>query len=70
MKFYTGSTGILAKKAQHEPKLGRPLHAFKASVAFAEDDVLVGWGQKANTRQKNKKTMRSGCHTGSWKMAL
>ena len=55
MKFYTGSSGILAKKAQLEPMLGHPLHAFKASVNLAEDDVLVGWGQKANTRQVKQK---------------
>ena len=51
MKFYTGSAGILARKAHLDPLLGRPLHAFKASMSLAEDDVLVGWGQKANTRQ-------------------
>lgn len=51
MKFYTGSAGILARKAQIEPMLGRPLHAFKTGMRLAQDDVLVGWGQKANTRQ-------------------
>lgn len=60
MKFYTGSTGILAKKAQLEPMLGRPLHAFKASLTLAEDDVLVGWGQKANTRQIKQKAYELG----------
>jgi len=60
MKFYTGSTGILAKKAQLEPMLGRPLHAFKASMTLAEDDVLVGWGQKANTRQIKQKAHELG----------
>lgn len=46
MKFYTGSAGILARKAQLEPMLGHPLHAFKSSMQLAQDDVLVGWGQK------------------------
>ncbi|MEB6379753.1 capsular polysaccharide biosynthesis protein [Leclercia adecarboxylata] len=55
MKFYTGSAGILARKAQLEPMLGRPLHAFKARMPLAQDDVLVGWGQKANTRQIKQK---------------
>ncbi|WP_338534312.1 capsular polysaccharide biosynthesis protein [Leclercia adecarboxylata] len=60
MKFYTGSTGILAKKAQLEPMLGRPLDAFKASMTLAEEDVLVGWGQKANTRQIKQKAHELG----------
>jgi capsular polysaccharide export protein len=60
MKFYTGSAGILAKKAQIEPMLGRPLHAFKASITLNEDDVLVGWGQKANTRQIKQKADELG----------
>lgn len=55
MKFYTGSAGILARKAQLEPMLGHPLHAFKSSMQLAQDDVLVGWGQKANTRQIKQK---------------
>lgn len=60
MKFYTGSAGILARKAQLEPMLGRPLHAFKASMSLAQDDVLVGWGQKANTRQIKQKAHELG----------
>ncbi len=60
MKFYTGSAGILARKAQIEPMLGRPLHAFKASMQLAQDDVLVGWGQKANTRQIKQKAHERG----------
>lgn len=60
MKFYTGSAGIMAKQAQIEPMLGRPLHAFKASMTLAEDDVLVGWGQKANTRQIKQKADELG----------
>ncbi|WP_039030519.1 capsular polysaccharide biosynthesis protein [Leclercia adecarboxylata] len=60
MKFYTGSAGILARKAQLEPMLGRPLHAFKSSMPLAQDDVLVGWGQKANTRQIKQKAHELG----------
>lgn len=60
MKFYTGSAGILARKAQLEPMLGRPLHAFKMHMRLAQDDVLVGWGQKANTRQIKQKAQQLG----------
>ncbi len=60
MKFYTGSAGILARKAQLEPMLGRPLHAFKSGMELAQDDVLVGWGQKANTRQIKQKAHELG----------
>ncbi|WP_333852338.1 capsular polysaccharide biosynthesis protein [Leclercia sp.] len=60
MKFYTGSAGILARKAQLEPMLGRPLHAFKMGMQLAQDDVLVGWGQKANTRQIKQKAQELG----------
>ena len=60
MKFYTGSAGILARKAQLEPMLGHPLHAFKSSMQLAQDDVLVGWGQKANTRQIKQKAQDLG----------
>lgn len=60
MKFYTGSAGILARKAQLEPMLGRPLHAFKSGMELAQDDVLVGWGQKANTRQIKQKAQELG----------
>ncbi|MFG0803696.1 capsular polysaccharide biosynthesis protein [Leclercia sp. GLN_9] len=60
MKFYTGSAGILARKAQIEPMLGRPLHTFRASMQLAQDDVLVGWGQKANTRQIKQKAHERG----------
>ncbi|WP_313083596.1 capsular polysaccharide biosynthesis protein [Atlantibacter sp.] len=51
MKFYTGSSGILARKDSIEPMLGFPLHPFNATATFSRSDVLVGWGQKANTRQ-------------------
>ncbi|WP_225759654.1 capsular polysaccharide biosynthesis protein [Leclercia sp. Marseille-Q4284] len=60
MKFYTGSAGILARKAQLEPMLGRPIHAFKTGMRLAQDDVLVGWGQKANTRQIKQKAQDLG----------
>ncbi|WNY88759.1 capsular polysaccharide biosynthesis protein [Leclercia adecarboxylata] len=60
MTFYTGSAGILARKAQLEPMLGRPLHAFKTNTELAQDDVLVGWGQKANTRQIKQKAQQLG----------
>lgn len=60
MKFYTGSAGILAKKAQLEPMLGGPLRAFKASTEPDKDNVLVGWGQKANTRKIKQKAHELG----------
>ena len=55
MKFYTGSTGILGRRAQIEPLLGRPLHLFKTDIQLADDDTLVGWGQKPNTHKIKQK---------------
>lgn len=60
MKFYTVSAGILARTAQLEPMLGHPLHAFKASMKLSQDDALVGWGQKSNTRQIKQKAHELG----------
>ncbi|MCH7373756.1 capsular polysaccharide biosynthesis protein [Aeromonas sp. MR16] len=40
--------------------LGSQLHPFKANMVFAKDDVLVGWGQKANTRQIKQKAQELG----------
>ncbi len=51
MKLLTGSKGILARKANIEPMLGCQLYLFQDNMVFADNDVIVGWGQKANTRQ-------------------
>ncbi len=51
MYLYTNSKGILARKSNIEPMLGYPLHHMKGVISFSKNDVLVGWGQKANTRQ-------------------
>lgn len=60
MKFYTGSTGILGRRAQIEPLLGRPLHLFKTDIQLADDDILVGWGQKPNTHKIKQKAHQLG----------
>ncbi|HDZ8846003.1 TPA: capsular polysaccharide biosynthesis protein [Aeromonas veronii] len=60
MALYTGSKGILARKNSIEPMLGCPLHHMEGAVSFSENDVLVGWGQKANTNQIKQKAQALG----------
>ena len=60
MKLLTGSKGILARKANVEPMLGYQLHLFNTKMAFADNDVMVGWGQKANTRQIKQQAQELG----------
>lgn len=60
MKLLTGSKGILARKENIEPMLGCQLHLFNANMKFADNDVIVGWGQKANTRQIKQKAQELG----------
>lgn len=60
MALYTGSKGILARKNNIEPMLGYPLHHMKGVISFSKNDVLVGWGQKANTRQIKQKAQELG----------
>ncbi len=51
MTLWTQSGGILARSAQICACLGQPLVRFTSSDAVQPGDVLVGWGQKANTHQ-------------------
>lgn len=60
MDLYTGSKGILARKNNIEPMLGCSLRHMAGAVSFSENDVLVGWGQKANTRQIKQKAQALG----------
>lgn len=60
MYLYTGSKGILARKNNIEPMLGYPLHHMKEAASFSKNDVFVGWGQKANTRQIKQKAQKLG----------
>lgn len=60
MKLLTGSKGILARKANIEPMLGCQLHLFHDNMPFADNDVIVGWGQKANTYQIRRKATSLG----------
>ncbi len=60
MNLYTRSKGILARKNNIEPMLGCSLHHMAEAVSFSENDVLVGWGQKANTRQIKQKAQALG----------
>ncbi|WP_421255211.1 capsular polysaccharide biosynthesis protein [Aeromonas sp. 600282] len=51
MTLWTQSSGILARSAQISACLGQPLARFASPDAVQLGDVLVGWGQKANTHQ-------------------
>nr|WP_323908275.1 capsular polysaccharide biosynthesis protein [Aeromonas veronii] len=51
MTLWTQSCGILARSAQISACLGQPLARFTSPDAVQPGDVLVGWGQKANTHQ-------------------
>lgn len=51
MTLWTKSGGILARNAQISTCLDQPLAHLTSDAAPQPGDVLVGWGQKANTRQ-------------------
>lgn len=51
MTLWTQSGGIMARSAQISACLGQPLARFTSPDDPQPGDVLVGWGQKANTRQ-------------------
>ncbi|WP_429080612.1 capsular polysaccharide biosynthesis protein [Aeromonas bivalvium] len=51
MTLWTQSGGILARSAQISACLGQPLAHLAAHDTPQPGDVMVGWGQKANTRQ-------------------
>lgn len=60
MTLWTQSGGILARHAQISACLGEPLARFTTPDATQPGDVLVGWGQKANTRQIKQKAQELG----------
>ncbi|MFM4704717.1 capsular polysaccharide biosynthesis protein [Aeromonas bivalvium] len=51
MTLWTQSGGILARSAQISACLGQPLARLVSPDSPQPGDVVVGWGQKANTRQ-------------------
>ncbi|WP_144712673.1 capsular polysaccharide biosynthesis protein [Aeromonas veronii] len=51
MTLWTQSSGILARSTQISACLGQPLARFASPDALQPEDVLIGWGQKANTRE-------------------
>lgn len=51
MTLWTQSGGIMARGAQIGACLGQPLARFTSPDEPQPGDVLIGWGQKANTRQ-------------------
>lgn len=51
MTLWTQSGGILARDAQISACLGQPLARLTPDATPQPGDALVGWGQKANTRQ-------------------
>ncbi|HDZ8965445.1 TPA: capsular polysaccharide biosynthesis protein [Aeromonas dhakensis] len=51
MTLWTQSGGIIARSAQISACLGQPLVRFTVPDDPQPGDVLIGWGQKANTRQ-------------------
>ena len=55
MTLWTQSTGILARSEQVSVCLNQPLARLATTDAPQAGDVLIGWGQKANTRQIKQK---------------
>ena len=55
MKLLTGSKASWPEKENIEPMLGCQLHLFHDNMPFADNDVMVGWGQMANTYQMGGK---------------
>ncbi|MFQ2391691.1 capsular polysaccharide biosynthesis protein [Aeromonas dhakensis] len=51
MTLWTQSGGILARSAQISACLSQPLARLVSPDSPQPGDVLIGWGQKANTRQ-------------------
>ncbi|MGN5262490.1 capsular polysaccharide biosynthesis protein [Aeromonas hydrophila] len=51
MTLWTQSGGIVARNAQISACLGQSLARFTSPDEPQPGDVLIGWGQKANTRQ-------------------
>ncbi|MGN5096347.1 hypothetical protein [Aeromonas sp. 61P] len=62
MTLWTQSSGILARRRQISACLGQPLARLEPSSKCLPQagDVLVGWGQKANTGQIKQKAQELG----------
>ncbi|PTT51407.1 capsular polysaccharide biosynthesis protein [Aeromonas sp. HMWF014] len=62
MTLWTQSSGILARRRQISACLGQPLARLAPSSECLPQagDVLVGWGQKANTRQVKQQAQALG----------
>ncbi|WP_327059117.1 capsular polysaccharide biosynthesis protein [Escherichia coli] len=60
MTLWTQSSGILARSTQISACLEQPLARFASPDAVQPGDVLIGWGQKANTRQIKQKAQALG----------
>ncbi|MBL0437873.1 capsular polysaccharide biosynthesis protein [Aeromonas caviae] len=60
MTLWTQSGGILARSAQISACLEQPLARFTSPDALQPGDVLIGWGQKANTRQIKQQAQTLG----------
>ncbi len=60
MTLWTQSAGILARGTQISACLGQPLVRLASHKTPQPGDALVGWGQKANTRQIKQKAHELG----------
>ncbi|KFN19720.1 capsular polysaccharide biosynthesis protein [Aeromonas bestiarum] len=60
MTLWTQSGGILARSAQISACLGQPLARLTPDATPQPGDTLVGWGQKANTRQIKQQAQALG----------
>ncbi|WP_421274235.1 capsular polysaccharide biosynthesis protein [Aeromonas taiwanensis] len=60
MTLWTQSAGILARSTQISACLGQPLVRLASHKTPQPGDALVGWGQKANTRQIKQKAHELG----------
>lgn len=60
MTLWTQSGGIIARSAQISACLGQPLVRFTSPDDPQPGDVLIGWGQKANTRQIKQQAQAMG----------
>lgn len=60
MTLWTQSGGILARSAQISACLDQPLARLTPDATPQPGDVLVGWGQKANTRQIKQQAQALG----------
>lgn len=60
MTLWTQSCGILARSAQISACLGQPLARLTPDAPPQPGDALVGWGQKANTRQIKQQAQALG----------